>query len=162
MSTLKIDNAFIEALTGEDDLGRVVRAHIHVESTLIDFINEKLTDLKTLSRLRYSQRVELACELGLNDELKEPLKVLGEIRNDFAHKINAELSKQKVDRFLNSFDRALQDFFQTLYESSGSPMLERCPKFLDLSPRDMFTIMVTALKARVVVELYNTKCTSAP
>ena len=157
MHTFQIDHAFCRALEGEDDLGVVVRAHIHIESKLINFINEKLTDLKTLNRLRYSQRVELACELGLNSEMKEPLKVLGEIRNNFAHKINAQLNNQNIDKFIQVHDSKTQNLFQSAYVSSGSNMLKDCPRFINLSPKDKFVIIVVILKARAEFELIKKK-----
>ena len=111
MNGPEIDKSFYEALDNEDDLGVVIRAHIHVESTIIKFINERLTDLKSLGKLSYSQRVELACELGLNVEMKKPLKILGEIRNSFAHKINAQLNQQNIDKFFESFDIMSRSLF---------------------------------------------------
>jgi len=36
------DASFSDALEREDDLGMVVRAHIHVEATLLDLINLRL------------------------------------------------------------------------------------------------------------------------
>lgn len=131
----QIDEKFYNALAGEDDLGVVIRAQIHVESSVIEFINQKISDLKSLRRLRFGQRVELACELGLNSELKSPLEKLGDLRNDFAHKI----------------------FFQTAYEATDTEMLKEIPNFSGLCPKDKFVIMATFLKARVVVELSRTE-----
>ena len=153
----QIDEKFYQALAGEDDLGVVIRAQIHVESSVIEFINQKISDLKSLRRLRFGQRVELACELGLNSELKSPLKKLGDLRNDFAHKIYANLSKDKVESFYNVFDEKTKGFFQTAYEATGSEMLKEIPNFSGLCPKDKFVIMATILKARVVVELSRIK-----
>jgi len=149
----KIDPLFYEVMSKEDDLGVVIRAHIHIESTIIEYINQKISDLKSLRRLRFGQRLELACELGLSPELKAPLKILGDLRNDFAHKINAALTDEKIRVFFDSFDTETQQFFQIAYESTGSSMLKDTPGFSDLSLRDKFTIMTTVLKARVVIEL---------
>lgn len=151
--TPKIDEAFYLVLSGEDDLGVVIRAQIHVESSLNDFIIKKISDLKTLRQLRFNQRIDLACELGLNSELKYPLKMLGDLRNDFAHKLDTTLSKEKVDSFHKAFDEKTKVFFQTAYEATESEMLKEMPNFSDLCPKDKFGIMATILKARVVVEL---------
>ncbi len=149
----QMDEKFYQALAGEDDLGVVIRAQIHVESSLNDFITKKISDLKTLRQLRFNQRIDLAYELGLDSELKSPLKILGELRNSFAHKIEASLSKDKVESFYNAFDEKTQSFFQTAYEATGSEMLKEIPNFSGLCPKDKFVIMATILKARVVVEL---------
>ena len=148
-----IDENFCQALAGEDDLGVVIRAQIHIESSVIDFINQKISDLKSLRRLRFSERVELACELGLNSELRSPLKKLGDLRNDFAHRLDTELSKGKVDSFHDAFDDKNKAFFQAAYEATGSEILKETPKFSDLCPKDRLVIMATVLKARVVVEV---------
>lgn len=148
-----IDEKFYQALAGEDDLGVVVRAQIHVESSVIEFINQKISDLKSLRRLRFGQRTELACELGLSSELKNPLKKLGDLRNDFAHKLDTTLSQDKVDSFHNTFGEEAKIFFQTAYEATESQMLKNTLNFSDLCPKDKFVIMAAVLKARIVVEV---------
>ena len=134
-TTPKIDEAFCLTLSGEDDLGVVIRAQIHVESSLNDFIIKKISDLKTLRQLRFNQRIDLACELGLNSELKYPLKMLGDLRNDFAHKLDTTLSNEKVDSFHKAFDEKTKGFFQTAYEATQSEMLKEMPNFSDLCPK---------------------------
>ena len=132
---LEIDEAFFSALAGEDDLGVVIRAQIHIESGLNEYISEKISDLKTLRQLRFNQRIELACDLGLNSELKSPLKKLGEMRNNFAHKIDANLSENDVDALNATFDEYTKAiFFQHAYEASESVMLKDIPSFPGLCP----------------------------
>lgn len=63
--------AFIAALRREDDLGMVVRAHIHVEAILLELIALRLRRPETLSpRLGCAQRVSLA--LGVVRENEDP------------------------------------------------------------------------------------------
>lgn len=149
----KIDDVFYLALYAEDELGVVIRAQIHIESSVNDFIEKKISNLKTIRQLRFSQRVELACELGLGADIKQPLKKLGDLRNDFAHKLDTKLSTQKVESFYHSFDTEAQKFFQKAYEESGSVMLLQTPQFVNLSPKDKFAIMAVALKARVALDV---------
>src|SRR5688572_1917704 len=77
---------------GEDELGVVVRSHIYVEEALNHLI-DKLTPFPDhLPRLRYEQRVNLACALGLRQEFAPALKELGDIRNSFGHRVDTKLT----------------------------------------------------------------------
>src|SRR6266536_2183612 len=65
----------IEALSAvlreEDDLGKIVRAHIHIEhelQELIFFAAPNPAHLK--SKMDFSEKVQLALVLGMNPELK--------------------------------------------------------------------------------------------
>jgi hypothetical protein len=59
----EFDQSFLDALLSEDELGVVVRAHIHVEASLSEFIETLIPVPAELPNLRYQQRVELACEV---------------------------------------------------------------------------------------------------
>lgn len=113
----KIDDVFYLALYAEDELGVVIRAQIHIESSVNDFIEKKISNLKTIRQLRFSQRVELACELGLGADIKQPLKKLGDLRNDFAHKLDTKLSTQKIESFIIVSIQKHKNFFRRLTKS---------------------------------------------
>ena len=56
-----------EVLRAEDDLGKVVRAHIHIEHELQELIflaAPNPTQLKPFDRMEYSEKVQLALVLG--------------------------------------------------------------------------------------------------
>jgi hypothetical protein len=105
-------------LTGEDELGVVVRAHIYIEHELTEFIKARLYPPTVLDaiRLDYSGRVRLALTLGLPAELKAALQFVGTLRNKFAHQLDSAIEKADADNFENALgqlgkpivDRAFQ------------------------------------------------------
>jgi hypothetical protein len=90
------EEAFLEALLSEDELGVVVRAHIHIEARLNELVENLVLRPALLPRLRYEQRARLACALGLVEEIFQPLKILGDIRNQFSHKLDTKLTPAMV------------------------------------------------------------------
>jgi len=59
------EDTFVGILFGEDDLGVVVRAHIHVEAKLVELLALLVSDPPYLERmdLDFGQRVNLAVAL---------------------------------------------------------------------------------------------------
>ena len=64
-----------EVLLGEDSLGVVIRAHIHIEHELTEFIKSRLSPPSALDAisLNYAGRVRLALHLGLKPNEKRLL-----------------------------------------------------------------------------------------
>jgi hypothetical protein len=96
---------FRSALLCEDDIGKVIRTHIYIESVLNEFIEFALMNpsyLKPLS-LDYFGKVHLAACIGLNEDLIKPLLQIGNIRNRFAHRPNQIINKEIVNNFYASF-----------------------------------------------------------
>lgn len=93
--------AFQEALLGDDELGVVIRAHIYVEHELIAFIRATMSPPEALDaiKLDYEGRVKLAMALGLPAHFKPALSFLGTLRNSFAHRLDATLTKQEANGF---------------------------------------------------------------
>jgi GNAT superfamily N-acetyltransferase len=81
VASLEPDDTFIPALLGEDALGVVVRAHIHIEARINALLDTMVAHPSLLPHLRYEQRVRLACALGLDDRWFKQLKLLGDLRN---------------------------------------------------------------------------------
>jgi hypothetical protein len=82
--------ALAEVLRAEDDLGKIVRAHIHIEHELQEVLflaAPNPTQLKPFDRMEYSEKVQLALVLGLNAELKPALNATGNLRNKFSHRL---------------------------------------------------------------------------
>ena len=100
----------------EDDLGLVVRGHIHVEHELREFIKVAIPKPDELGRMEYSGRVRLALACGLRSNLKAPLNAVGKLRNDFAHQLGMNLTAERVDNIYNSMDKHDKD--ATLYSYS--------------------------------------------
>jgi hypothetical protein len=128
-----------ENLMGEDELGVVVRAHIHIEHELTEFIKARLyppTALEAI-RLDYSGRIRLALTLGLPPELKPALQFVGTLRNKFAHQLDSAIDKEDADSFesvLGRLGKPIVDrAFQQLEEEwiaaqRGVPLTQNDPK----------------------------------
>jgi hypothetical protein len=106
--------AFVRALLEEDELGMVVRAHIHIEHQLIEFLRARLDPPEALDALDldYSGRVKFALALGLSHDFKPALASLGTLRNNFAHKLGTKLTKQDANNFENALDPTTKDILR--------------------------------------------------
>jgi hypothetical protein len=92
-----------DALRSEDDLGKMVRAHIHIEHELQDiifFAAPNPTQLKAFENIEYSEKVRLALILGLNSELKPPLNAIGTLRNKFSHRLDMKIGEDEAKNLI--------------------------------------------------------------
>jgi hypothetical protein len=144
--------AFIAALMGEDELGVVVRAHIHIEAVLLQLLDRMVVDSAKLKKLDldYAQRVNLALALGLKLQYGAPLLALGSLRNAFAHRPDAKLSKDRVDNLYKSLAADDRQLVQRCYESTNSKMLRKAPGLRSLPPKDQFVLMATTMRAMLI------------
>lgn len=143
----------VEDLFREDELGAVVRAHICIESLLrriIDLLAPAKEHVKKM-RLDYDNAINLALLLGLREDYGPPLRVLGKLRNEFAHKPSTSLSKEKVYNLYRSLNpdakQQLQDSFKSMKEEHDS--VRGYKSFSDLPPRDQFNLIVAGIWAQV-------------
>src|ERR1700704_5206504 len=114
------DEKFHAALQGEDELGVVVRAHIHIESRLMNLMELWFVAPEYLSKLalEYEQRVMLAVACRLNPAFASPLKVLGRIRNRFAHKLDSSLDTQQVRNLYEAFSPKNKEVIQQAFRNT--------------------------------------------
>jgi len=98
-----IDKSFYAHLAAEDELGVVIRAHVHIEASINDFIDSKIPYPDLLPRIPYEGRLRLANALGLEKSHFDALKLLGDIRNSFDHNVNAELTDKKLMNFTPNY-----------------------------------------------------------
>jgi hypothetical protein len=92
-----VDKLFFDDLTREDDLGLVVKAHLHIEHQLAEFIQLSMPSRERCdwTRVGFAAKLEIALGLGLPDQLRKPLEAVGKLRNSFAHNLN--YSQAQVD-----------------------------------------------------------------
>jgi hypothetical protein len=91
--------ALAEVLRAEDDLGKIVRAHIHIEHELrevIFLVAPNPMQLKSFDKMEYADKVQLALVLGLNAELKPALNATGNLRNNFSHRLDMKIGEEEV------------------------------------------------------------------
>jgi hypothetical protein len=80
--------ALATVLAKQDDLGTVVRAHIHIEHELHDFIYfaaPSPAHLKSMDKMEFSEKISLALVLGLNADLKPSLRWTSAFRPSSSH-----------------------------------------------------------------------------
>jgi len=150
------EDKLIAALQGEDELGVVVRAHIHIEYHLVELVELFFQYPEYLKKmeLEFHQKVDLALACGLKIQFAPPLKVLGNLRNDFAHKLNSYLGKQEVNNLYQSFSGEDKEIIQAAYLRTEKQVQEPTKKkFKVLEPRDQFILMVVTLRAALLVAI---------
>ncbi len=144
MGTDDVDERFVAALLGEDELGVVVRAHIHIEAGINAFLDIAVPHPSLLPRLRYEQRVRLACALGLHERWFEPLKLLGDIRNRFGHRLDTILTDAMVSDICNALLKTdLEGFMRGV--TAALPDVKTMDEFRKLSPKRQFILLAVAL-----------------
>ena len=143
----QVDRAFYEHLIAEDELGMVVRAHIHIEASIVDFLKQVVPKPNLLPRLPYEAKIRLACALGLDHDHFPALKALGDIRNNFGHDLKAQLTDDVVKRIF----QALPEFSRAAAIGAYGRILDtgiagERPPFESLSARDRFVLIAVVLK----------------
>jgi hypothetical protein len=114
------------ALRNDDDLGKVVRAHIHIEHELQDlifFAAPKPNQLKSFDKMEFSEKVHLALVLGLNADLKPALTATGTLRNKFAHRLDTRIGEEEAKNLIATLAPSAKQRFQAHLEDalSGLP-----------------------------------------
>jgi hypothetical protein len=138
---------FTKALFGEDELGAVVRAHIHVEAKLLELIGVLVEDESYIRRLKleFSQHVDLAVALGLNADYAKGLRAFGNLRNDFAHKLDSRLSKERVCRLYESLSSREKELVQKAFMETPPTLEDSATDFNDCGPKSQFILIAVAL-----------------
>jgi hypothetical protein len=96
---------FLEDIAGEDTLAVMIRAHLYVESTLNQLIEECLRPkAMNVVELSFSHKVPLAVALGIiPEDFQSPLRQLNALRNKLAHRLDAAISDTDVNKLFESF-----------------------------------------------------------
>lgn len=144
-----------EALLNEDELGMIVRAHLHIEREVTEFIRARLSPPEALPALdlEYSGRVKLALALGLSCEFKKALNFVGTLRNKFAHQLDAKITKQDANNFEDALG-AHVSIIQTAYHDTHRKLKTEntAPPLKQKSPKDRVTLYLVTLWGGIAVE----------
>ena len=104
------------ALTAPDALMAAVRGHLYIESEVQYFLDRQLIRSSELpSKLDYELRLAIALALGLPAPLGGALKKIGWLRNQFAHNLDFELTKQICDSLYQALGTPLQNYAKDFY-----------------------------------------------
>ena len=145
------DKEFFDTLSNEDDLGVVVRSHLHIEYKLKKFLEELIPhpdglNIGSLANLRYEQLVDLSIAFGIRPNIVSPIKKLGQLRNRFSHELRGNLSKSEIMEFRGTFDSDSLDRLEDLYQSTKSTLSEKPPQnIINLPEKELFIIHMVGL-----------------
>lgn len=152
MSTSQ-DELFYSDLEREDDVGLVLRGQLHIEHQLIEIANAVLPYGKRCEwgKFAYRAKVELAHACGLSEDVRCVLLKLGNLRNVFAHNLNATISKQRALDLYNCQSDRLRTVLQDSHKLMTGGSVFSVTK---IEPRDLvaliFLNMHSATKAAAV------------
>ncbi|WP_100658815.1 hypothetical protein [Alteromonas flava] len=141
-------NKLLNSFEGEDELGVVIRAHIVIEQFLNELLRGLIVNPKYLEKMNldYSQTVQLAVTLGLDARFYPALNSLGKLRNDFAHNLIPNISKQAVNNLYKALDEdtkaILNNGVSTICKDDGTRY-----KHKELSYRQQFINIAAVLGA---------------
>ncbi len=142
--------AFQSELQGEDVLGVVVRAHIRIELCLNDLIEALVADPQHVAKmnLEFAQQIHLAVSLGLQAPYAPSLLAMGSLRNQFAHRANAQLGKQEINNLFKSLPEDVRTVVGQSYERTKNQLGQNArPSFRQLPPRDQLVFIAIGLRA---------------
>jgi hypothetical protein len=115
------------ALRNEDDLGKVVRAQIHIEHELQDFIffaSPVPDQLRSFDTMQFADKVQLALLLGLTPDLKAALNATGRLRNKFAHKLDMKIGEDEAKSLIATLTPSAKQRFQARLDDALSGLPE--------------------------------------
>jgi hypothetical protein len=153
-SVCDTDQQFMADLQREDDVGLVLRGHLHVEHQLIEIASVLLPFAARCDwgKISYRAKVEFAYGCGLPEDLKDLLERLGAIRNGFAHTLNVSLPKQSVLDLYNSLSVRLRDGLKISYRAMG---LGELAGPSSLEPRDLLTLIFLIARQATKAEIHT-------
>ncbi len=147
------EDAFLKDLRGEDELGMVIRAHIHIEHHLNELLNMVIPYsgyLKAM-QLDYAGKVNLAGAMGLRPDIVSPLLALGNLRNQMAHKLGTKITKSRERNFYRTFGGEGKQTIQQSYERTRRDLrVGKVPKLRELDSPDLFVLMAVTLRAALL------------
>lgn len=146
--------AFFDALSRDDELSCVMRAHLHIEYLVDMLLAVHIPNTEALQRIHldYADRVTLLEAFQYLPMLIKPLLAIGTLRNDFAHKLDFTLTSDRMDSLYNSFDPTGKQVIQESYQRTRQKTNEDAPrKMANLSPKSRFALYASSI--RTMLEL---------
>lgn len=94
-------NKFMLDTESESILQIILRAHLYIEYELTEILNQILKHPDELgTNLSFNQKLKLLLALdAIPLELKEPLKYMNTLRNNFAHKLDYQFNENIYNNF---------------------------------------------------------------
>jgi hypothetical protein len=149
------------ALLGEDSLGLVIRAHIHIEHELIEFIKSRLSPPSALDAisLNYAGRVRLAMHLGPEAERKAALTFIGTLRNRFAHQPDSAIEEKDAADFEHALGSESKSALEYAYPGAQAKVGTKSwnGSLLQTAPKDRIALYFIVFWAAIAVSAAKSK-----
>ncbi len=135
------DQQFLDDLMREDDVGLILRGHLHAEHQLVELLTAVLPmgDRCDWSKISFFAKVESAYGCGLPLDVKDLLAKIGTLRNNFAHRLDAEITKKEVLALYNGLSARHRNVLKGSYKKMNGAEF---PKPASLDPRDLLIIVL--------------------
>jgi len=154
----QLDSGFLKGIQNEDALGAVVRGHLHIEAGLNDFLEAMTPFPDRLPDLSYFQKVGLECALGLSEEHAPPLSALGKLRNDFAHRLDSELTSDTISKLRSTLSASDRAAVESAYRATNRSVLsEEGGPLEKLPPQMQFALIAITLKGMITIAVHRAR-----
>lgn len=154
------DDMFQDALFNEDELGSVIRVHLHIEyhiNEMLDVLMPNKNDSKEL-KLDFEQKIHLLVALGVKKENKNIFLALANIRNKFAHNPFYELNKSEINNLYKALTPEDRNLLQKAHDITRKKDNSNNVKaYKDLEPRDKFIIISVIIRSIAIGMLNEIK-----
>lgn len=135
-------------------IGCVIRSHLHIENLLIQFISK--TPSKSLVNRSFSKKLQQAIKLHLRSDIEKPLILINQVRNSFAHEIEATLDMIKVHELYNSLSNNLINGINLSYLSSKKASFDKASFDIEkISSKDLWVLIILNCHEAIRAEIIN-------
>lgn len=150
------DEELFAMLADEDSLHMVLRGTIVIESELRAILELMLMRPNALDSadLGYGQQVALTYAMGIDEELLKPLRALGTIRNNYAHKIMPEIDQSTITNFIKTMGDRERNMIRSQYgllRDSRKINGEKSEPWDELPPTTKFALCIIVLRAALII-----------
>ena len=135
-------------LLNEDELGAVIRGHLHVEYCLNKLLKRQIPFFDGLEKLNlvYEVKIVLAIAMGLNSQYEKPLKGIGLIRNKYAHRPEFKISESDTRNWHKTFSTEDKNIIQGAYQSTNKDLDREHIPFSKHKPIDQFILLAVTIR----------------
>jgi hypothetical protein len=139
---------FLDVLGTEDELGMIIRAHIHIESRLNEIFDIVMMDSSYIDKMNldFHDKVNLAIACGLHQRFAAPLNNIGTLRNNFAHRLGTKITKNEADSLYSCFTGDDKQVMQDAYKKTKKNLgFNGAASMSKLTPKEKLKLMLASL-----------------
>ena len=142
------DSQFYEDLQNEDELGAVIRGHLHIEHALNEILNTQIPHFVYLDKLKldYEVKVALSVAMGLNKNYEKPLNGIALLRNKYAHRPGFVMTKTDTTNLYKSFASEDREIIQGAFGITNKQHNKEKMQFKALKPIDQFILLAVTVR----------------